>query len=221
MKRTFSILLALFLAGASVFAQAADDYLIYSDDAYADKMAALGSSQDEKNAVVYSSSSINWTKTTFSSEVNLNLGRAGIPMPSGKSSAVNKIQMELPSLIKDPLLSIYVDDLQSVGDLVLSGTFTLEQLSRIIADGKQTPAFFAENGNDLKISHTINLEDIDPSKHSWAEQFPDINARFEKVCNIYNGKTTSEKESYDQTYLNKSDKGCRIYLDSSMPSILA
>ena len=73
----------------------------------------------------------------------------------------------------------------------------------------------------ITLNATINLEDIDPSKHSWAEQFPDINARFEKVCKIYNGKTTSEKESYDQTYLNKSDKGCRIYLDSSMPSILA
>lgn len=161
MKRTFCTILALFMAAnCAVFAQNANDYLIYSDEDYADRMASLGSSQDEKNAVVYSSSSINWTKTTFSSEVNLNLERAGIPMPSGKSSAVNKIQMELPSLIKDPLLSIYVDDMQSVGDLVLSGTFTLEQLSRIIADGKQTPAFFAENGNDLKISHTINLEDM-------------------------------------------------------------
>lgn len=161
MKRTVCTVLALLLAGTVLLnAQSSDDMLIYSDDEYADKMASQSSSYDEGTSVVYSSSFINWTKTTFSSEVNLNLERAGIPMPSGKSSAVNKIQMELPSLIKDPLLSIYVDDMQSVGDLVLSHTFTLEQLSRIIANGKQTPAFFAANGNDLKISHIINIKDM-------------------------------------------------------------
>jgi len=123
-------------------------------------MASGSEAVDEKSAMLKSSSTINWTKGTFSSEVSLNIEKAGIPMPSGKSSAVNRIQMELPVLIKDPLLSLYVDDTQTIGDLVLQGTFTLEELSHIIDEGKQTPAYFGQSGIDLQTSHIIRLQDL-------------------------------------------------------------
>lgn len=162
-KRLFIVLQAVailsFCSGA-LGAQSADDVLVRTDEEYADKMAAQSASVSEKNAVVSSSSTINWTKCLFSSEVRLNVEKAHIPMPSGKSAAINRIQIELPVLIKDPLLSLYVDDTQTIGDLVLQGTFSLEQLTQIIAEGYQTPSYFAPNGIDLLTSHTIKLQNL-------------------------------------------------------------
>ena len=154
------IFLFFILKGFTLFAQTADEVPVRTDIDSADELAAQSGDVSEKDAVISSSSSINWTKCTFSSEVSLNVQKAHIPMPSGKSSAVNRIQMELPILIKDPLLSLYVDDTQTIGDLVLQGTFSLEQLSLIFAAGKQTPAYFEPSGIKLLTSHTIKLQDL-------------------------------------------------------------
>ena len=163
MKRSIAvtgICLLFALQTVTIFAQTADEELVTTDDEYAERMASLSGNVSEKNAVMSSSSSINWTKGTFTSEINLNVQKAGIPLPSGKSAAINRIQMDLPVLIKDPLLSLYVDDTQTIGDLVLQGTLTLEEITRIISAGKQTPAYFAANGTDLQTKHLIKLQDI-------------------------------------------------------------
>jgi|SRR5574344_830842 outer membrane protein OmpA-like peptidoglycan-associated protein len=163
MKRTASALgfcLLFTLQAITLSAQSTDKGLYETDEEYADRMAAQSASVSEKDAVMHSSSYINWTKDTFSSEINLNVQKAGIPLPSGKSAAINRIQMDLPVLIKDPLLSIYVDDTRTIGDLVVEGSMTLDEITRIIAAGKQTPAYFAENGIDLQTKHLIKLQDL-------------------------------------------------------------
>lgn len=114
----------------------------------------------KEEACFFSSSKIDWNKQTFVSQVSLDLVKAGIPMPSGKSSAANRITMELPLLIKDPLLSVYIDDTRTIGDLVLNGTITLDQLTRIIDSSKQTPASFKNGGNELQTQHTLKLQEI-------------------------------------------------------------
>ena len=47
----------------------------------------------EKDAVMTSSSFVNWTKNTFASDVAFNIEKAGIPLPSGKSTSVKEIEM--------------------------------------------------------------------------------------------------------------------------------
>ena len=94
----------------------------------------------EEDAVMFSSSSVDWTKGTFSSDVSFDVEKAGIPMPSGKTSSINKIKQNLSSLVKDPI--------------------TLETVTRMIDTGKQTPAFFADATNLLKTKHSINLNDV-------------------------------------------------------------
>ena len=155
------IFLLLILQGIthSIFAQEAN-VLAETDEQYAERMAYLSASVSEENSIMSSSCSINWTKDLFNSEVSLDVQKANISLPSGKSTAVNRIQMELPSLIKDPLLSIYVDDTETLGSMVLKGSLTLEQLTKIISNGKQTPAYFAPNGKDLLTSHSIKLQEL-------------------------------------------------------------
>ncbi len=136
--------------------------LYYSkiDEEQARQDARNSADADEATAVLYSSSKIDWNQGIFTSNVSMDIVKAGIPMPSGKNAAVNKIKMELPVLIKDPLLSIYADDTRTLGDMVLDGSLTLEELTRIIDNAKETPAYFKNGGDRLLTEHTIRLEDI-------------------------------------------------------------
>ncbi len=114
----------------------------------------------ETKAIISSSSVIDWSKSNFVSDVRLDTERAGINMPSGKRAALNFVETKLPDLIKDPLLSLYVNSNQQLGDLVISNDITLEQLTDIIDDGKKTPGIFTDGSLTLLNTHTINLNEI-------------------------------------------------------------
>lgn len=159
-KKLISSILAFCLAfQAAVFAE---DLLYYTkdDEAAAKQAAALTANVSEEDAIMASRSKIDWSKKTFTSNVSLDTVKAGIPMPSGKSTSLNKIKMELPLLVKEPLLSIYVDDNRTLGDLVLDGTITLDELTRIIDNSSQTPAFFENGTSNLLTQHTLKLQEI-------------------------------------------------------------
>ena len=126
----------------------------------AEEAAIASGNANPENSVMSSQSFIHWGKGTFSSSVDLDIQKAGIVIPSGKASAVDRIQMNLPKLIKNPLLSIYVDDVNTLGDLVLSGTITLEELTILISQGKQTPPVFASGGEKLQTQHSLQLQNI-------------------------------------------------------------
>lgn len=113
-----------------------------------------------KKETISSESRIDWTKNLFVSDVKLNTEKAEINMPSGKKAADALISRELPVLIKDPLLSTYVNSSQTLGDLVLDDNITLEQLTQIIEDGRSTPPVFANGTLTLKETHFIDLKEI-------------------------------------------------------------
>ncbi|MBQ0039988.1 MAG: OmpA family protein [Treponema sp.] len=149
----------------------AQKYVPYADEEIArqaEMVAAANGHANREDATMTSSSFINWTKNTFVSDVSLDVEKAGIPMPSGKSTCVRRIEMDLPILIKDPLLSLYVDDTKTLDDLVLDGTVTLEDITRIIDRSHKTPSVFAQGKSTLLTKHTMDLKDISSSlvKHS-------------------------------------------------------
>lgn len=71
----------------------------------------------------------------------------------------------------------------------------------------------------INVDAKIRLEDIDSSAKSWKDQFPDVDKRFEDICNVYNNMSESEKRTYDSQYLNKPGEEYRIRLDKKTPSI--
>lgn len=153
-------------------------YVPYSDqeiEREAIMAAAAHGHVSEENSVMTSTSFVNWTNGTFSSNVSLDVEKAGIAMPSGKATSVKEIEMNLPILVKDPLLSLYVDDSKTLGDLVLEGSITLEDLTRIIDASKKTPAYFEKGGGTLLTRHIIQLSDISSSlvKHKRPYENPE------------------------------------------------
>jgi outer membrane protein OmpA-like peptidoglycan-associated protein len=104
-----------------------------------------------------SSSAVDWTNETFTSNITLDTEKAGIVMPSGKNAANTQIALQIPNLIKDPLLSLYINSSQQLGDLVLDETITLEQLTSIIDNSTKAPGIFASGGSSIKTTHSLNL----------------------------------------------------------------
>ncbi|MCQ2580179.1 MAG: OmpA family protein [Treponemataceae bacterium] len=107
-----------------------------------------------------STSEIDWTTQKFSSTITLDIQKAGINMPSGRATAVERINMQIPLLVKDALLSVKVNSFTELEDWVLREDVTLEQLSQIIDNGESTPSYFSKNAESLQIAHSISLYDI-------------------------------------------------------------
>lgn len=151
----------------------------------------------ENKPAISSSSTIDWSKAQFVSEVSLNTETAGISMPSGKRAAINFVETKLPDLIKDPLLSLYVNSSQQLGDLVLANDITLEQLTNIIDEGKKTPGIFTNGTLTLKTTHTINLREI--SSLMIKHHFPYKNAQpIENIASrVYSGIIIDARGSLD------------------------
>ncbi len=69
-------------------------------------------------------------------------------------------EKQIPALIKDQLLSINVSSDKQLGDLVLDGSITLEQITDLIDSGKKSPGIFTGGTLTMKTVHTLNLKEI-------------------------------------------------------------
>lgn len=103
---------------------------------------------------------IDWTTKDFTSYLSIDMAKENLTMPSGKNTAMAFMKMKTPPLLKEPLLSFFVDNSSYLGDLVLSDTITFEELTDIIESGKTTPEVFVANKDVLTTTNTINLNDI-------------------------------------------------------------
>lgn len=164
-KIFFAALISVLVSGFA-FSQDAE-YKLYLREGYtydeiedAERAAAESADVSPDKALMSSTSRVDWTKGVFVSDVSLDVVKAGIPMPSGKAVSMNRIQMELPILVKDPLLTLYADDTRTLSDLVLEEKLTLDALTRIIDGSKKTPPYFMNATNVLKTTHTMDLNSI-------------------------------------------------------------
>ena len=116
-----------------------------------------------------SQSTVDWTKPAFFSTAELNITESNIILPSGRGAASTILETKIPLLIKDPLLSLPVDSSKKLGDTVLQDTLSLEEITKIIQDGKKTAPVYSNENDSIIINHTIKLNDISSKlvKHSF------------------------------------------------------
>jgi len=110
--------------------------------------------------IISSTSRIDWTKSEFISDIYLDTQKAEIAIPSGKKTAMSVTEKQIPALIKDQLLSINVSSDKQLGDLVLDGSITLEQITDLIDSGKKSSGIFTGGTLTMKTVHTLNLKEI-------------------------------------------------------------
>lgn len=116
-----------------------------------------------------SQSIVDWTKPAFFSTAELDISESNIVLPSGRGAAKTILESKIPLLIKDPLLSLPVDSSLKLGDTVLQDTLSLEEITNIIQDGKQSASVYSNEKDSIIINHTIKLNDISSKlvKHSF------------------------------------------------------
>ena len=90
----------------------------------------------------------------------MDIEKAGITLPEGRISAESLIKIKTPSLLKDPVLSLFVDSAYLLGDMVLTDVITLEQVTNIVEQARQTPALFSADGKACNATNTIDMENI-------------------------------------------------------------
>ena len=117
------------------------------------------SASSQSGKTISSESSIDWTTKTFYSELSL-ISVTGEVNPSARAGMVNQITTRMPSLIKDPLLSLYVDSANRLSDIVLENTITLEELTEIINNGYSRPAVFTPDMSGITVKHEFELDKV-------------------------------------------------------------
>ncbi|HAH61389.1 MAG TPA: OmpA family protein, partial [Treponema sp.] len=122
--------------------------------------ALPAAAQSGTGTTMTSSSRVNWITRQFVSSVALDTKKAGIELPSGRNAATVRMHMKLPLLIKDPLLSLCIDNNSLLGDFILDNTLSFEQITDIIEAGKMTQDVFSSDGLTLSTVNTVNMNEI-------------------------------------------------------------
>lgn len=111
-------------------------------------------------SLLESKSRINWITRNFKSNITLDVDKANINMPSGKSIATNMINTRVADMIKDPLLTVNVDSSRKLGDLILEQKITYHDLTEVITSSSCTIGYFKKDSSLFTTNHNIKTTDI-------------------------------------------------------------
>ena len=86
--------------------------------------------------------------------------QANLSFPTGKNTATNRINSQLPLLVKNPLLSLKVDASYTLNDMIVNDMLSFDSIASIIETGSKSPAIFSQTGLALSMNHQMNLANI-------------------------------------------------------------
>jgi hypothetical protein len=121
-----------------------------------------------QQALVESTSSINWITRDFVSKMSLDTKAANIQLPSGKKKASSIVKTKMPQLIHTPLLSLYSDSNYTLSDEIVRENLSLDEVLDFITNGYKTPDVFTSDAKKLNSTNTTNVNEIGKNlvKHS-------------------------------------------------------
>ena len=124
------------------------------------------------NSSINAKSCVDWTTKIFTSQIELDVTDTDMKLPSGRNSAESLIRIKTPGLVKNPLLSLYVDNSSYLADRVLDESISMEEVTKIIENGRQTPALYSSDGNGVNTVKKIDINTI--SRELIKHKFPYI-----------------------------------------------
>ncbi len=114
-------------------------------------------SQDRGLAV---DATTNWEKQQIHSLLTLDTRIAGIILPSGRSAALQILEMESPALLKDAFFSLQIDSLNQLGNYIEDGTVLLSDLNDLVEQSRSTPPWFSRDLDHVTMTRTVPLNTI-------------------------------------------------------------
>lgn len=134
--------------------------------------ALCASVSAQYNSSISAKSCVDWTTKIFTSQIELDVADTDMKLPSGRNSAESLIRIKTPGLVKNPLLSLYVDNSSYLADRVLDESISMEEVTKIIENGRQTPALYSSDGNGVNTVKKIDINTI--SRELIKHKFPYI-----------------------------------------------
>ena len=127
-------------------------------------LAAFFSAYAQTSITSYSSTvssecSVNWIDKTFGSVLSISDSN-GIITPSERKNSEIMISEKMAFLIKDPLLSLFVDSANTLGDYVLQNTITNEKLISIINGSTLKPGTYTSSMKQVMMNASFNLDEV-------------------------------------------------------------
>jgi outer membrane protein OmpA-like peptidoglycan-associated protein len=102
-------------------------------------------------------SSLDWKTGLIHSVISLDTKKSGIVLPAGRNAALQILERDTPTLLKDTYFSVIVNSSERIGDQIASGQLSLVDLNRIIDSGDKTPPFFSRDLKKISMTHTVSL----------------------------------------------------------------
>ena len=134
--------------------------------------ALCAAASAQYNSSITAKSRVDWTTKIFTSQIELDVTDTDMKLPAGRNSAESLIRIKTPGLVKNPLLSLYVDNSSYLADRVLDESISMEQVTKIIENGRQTPALYSSDGNGVNTLKKIDINTI--SRELIKHKFPYI-----------------------------------------------
>lgn len=103
---------------------------------------------------------MDWQTEQINSVITLDTALAGIELPTGRSTAISRLDMEIPNLLKDTFFSLVVDSANRLGDIVETGSVSLQDLDDILEAGRKTPPAFSRDLTTLSLHHTVSVAGV-------------------------------------------------------------
>ena len=103
---------------------------------------------------------VEWTTGLIRAEVGLDLGVAGIRLPSGRSEAELQLGLAVPDLVKDAILEVGLDSYRSVGESIEDGTLDPSLFEDFLEAGKRTSSSLSRDLGRLEVSYEWRLADL-------------------------------------------------------------
>ena len=107
-----------------------------------------------------SESYVQWEEGVFLSKIELDVNKANITLPSGRSVATKRIEQNLLSLVKNPLMTVTVNSSTKITDAITRGNISIATIAEIIANSKKTPTAFSKDGTSMSTIHTITMQNL-------------------------------------------------------------
>jgi hypothetical protein len=111
-----------------------------------------------QDAGLYSvSGSLDWSSYTLKATISLDVGKAGLRLPSGRSQAASMIRDEAPRLLRDKLLSLQVDSRRSLSETIASGDVSLEDITDLLESPQAVTSSFSEDFRYFTSDYSVSL----------------------------------------------------------------
>ncbi len=103
---------------------------------------------------------IDWSTAHIHATLSLDLHKAGIRLPSGRTLAEHMIDSELPTMLRAQILTIGLDSYRTIEDSLLDGSISPSDLDAYLSGGRKLSSSLSSDMKSLIVSYEFSLIDL-------------------------------------------------------------